>query len=395
MITLAEDILDLFQKAIDVASPNFMFRSFYKEHPEVVDSLQKGTKNLYVFALGKAAYCMGMSFSNHFPINRGFILTKYGHLPSKALISGEDSIWKYREASHPIPDQNSISHSEEVLRDLISLGENDCLVVLLSGGGSSLFEIPVDGISLYDLIRIQNDLLRSGKPIQEINKERKKYSQVKGGKLLQHLNPRLEVFTFVISDVLGDDPATIASGPTFPSQNYYILGNLTRSIQKIKQEAERLGYRTKLISDTWDKTSEETSLLIEKEFLSALESEQRQIILLGGEMVCPVLGNGVGGRNQETALRVAILLNQHQSDRQWCFLSGGTDGTDGPTDAAGGIVTHLSFRRMLAKGWDPKKELENSNSYPVLKSVDSLVMTGPTGTNVNDILILLVEGTKS
>ncbi|MCW7463374.1 glycerate kinase type-2 family protein [Leptospira limi] len=395
MESLRDDILYLFHQGINAASPKELFQEFSNGNLELVEKLSDQSKKQFVFSLGKAAYSMAKSFSDFFPVNKGYVLTKYNHLPFVYSGNGKDLIWTYREASHPIPDENSIRYALEVLDQLKQLGKNDRLVVLLSGGGSSLFEIPVDGLSLGELTNIQNQLLKSGKSIQEINSERKKYSKVKGGKLLKELNEDLEVYTLVISDVIGDDPNSISSGPTYPSTNYFILGNLTRSIHRILEEGKKLGYQTKLLSDTWSGSSEETSYLFEKEFLLALDSPMSQMIVLGGEMVCPVLGDGIGGRNQETSLRVSILLNEHPTEREWMFLSGGTDGTDGPTEVAGGLVGNDSIHKMENKGWNPKKELLNSNSYPILKDIDALVSTGPTGTNVNDILILLVGSTKS
>jgi hydroxypyruvate reductase len=393
--SLKEEILYFFRLGVHAADPNSLFEDFWEDHSLLQETFHTSKKNLFVFSVGKAAYPMAMSFVHDFPIKNGYILTKYGHLPTEKQIIQEDSIWKYREASHPILDQNSIDHSNEVLNLLKQLGKDDRLVVLLSGGASSLFEIPIEGYSLIDMISIQKRLLNSGKFIHEINLERKKSSKVKGGKLLSELNSELEVYTFVISDVIGNDPNTIGSGPTYPSENYFILGNLTKSIQTIIHKAKQLGYQTKCISDTWTGSVEETSYLIEKEFLSAIESNTKQMVLIGGELVCPVNGNGVGGRNQELALRIAILLEKHQVNRNWVFLSAGTDGTDGPTDAAGGVVTNNTIALMKEKKWDPIIQLEDSNSYPILKDVNALVMTGPTGTNVNDILILLVEGSES
>lgn len=395
MKSIRDDILYLFQQGIKAASPKELFQVFSKENINLVEKLSDKSKKQFVFSLGKAAYSLAESFSDLFPVNKGYVLTKYNHLPFELNEMGKDKIWTYREASHPIPDENSIRYALEVLDQLKQLGKDDRLVVLLSGGGSSLFEIPVDGLSIQELTNIQNQLLKSGKSIREINSERKKYSKVKGGKLLKELNQNLEVYTLVISDVIGDDPNSIASGPTYPSKNYFIIGSLTRSIHHILEVGNKLGYQTKLLSDTWSGSSEETSYLFEKEFLSALDSPMSQMIVLGGEMVCPVLGDGIGGRNQETSLRVSILLKEHPTEREWMFLSGGTDGTDGPTEVAGGLVGNDSIHKMENKGWNPKKELLNSNSYPILKDIDALVSTGPTGTNVNDILILLVGRAKS
>ncbi|TGL53153.1 DUF4147 domain-containing protein [Leptospira kemamanensis] len=391
MNSLKEDVLDFFQEGILVAKPEQLFPEFWKEHPEIFSQIHDSSKNVYVFALGKAGDSMAKAFAKDFKIKKGWVLTKYGHVPKESYLLENQSIWEYREAAHPVPDENSVIHAKEILSGLQSLGSGDRLVVLLSGGGSSLFEIPIDGVTIEKIQEIQSSLLKKGTPIQKLNEERKKYSLVKGGKLLQLLHPDLDVLTFVISDVLGDDPSLIASGPTYPSSHYYILGNLTRSLDQIWNSAGRKGYKTKLISSVWDKSSEETSLLIEAEFLKAIQSPEKQLIMLGGELVCPVVGDGKGGRNMELTLRVSILLEKHKSNRKWMFLSGGTDGTDGPTDSAGGVVDQDSFQKMIQHGWDPTRELLHSNSYAILKDIGSTLDTGPTGTNVNDIILLLVS----
>lgn len=395
MNSLKSEIQNLFQLGISAANPFHFFPEFWNKNPELLQKLKDPNKNLYVFALGKAAYSMAMAFHSDIKVKEGWILTKYGHIPEKEKAKESSTIWHFRESAHPVPDENSIKHAKEIVTMLQSLRLGDRLVVLLSGGGSSLFEIPNEGVTLEDLREIQSSLLNKGLPIQELNSERKKYSQVKAGKLLNLLNENLEVFTFAISDVLGDDPNLIASGPTYPSPNYFLLGNLTNSIEKILYEAKSNGYSTKCLSFTWAESSENTSVLIEKEFLNAIEYPGKQMVLLGGELVCPVNGNGKGGRNMETALRVSVLLQKHKTNRCWVFLSGGTDGTDGPTDSAGGVVDQDSYFMMIQKGWDPLKELSNSNSYPILKDIGSTLDTGPTGTNVNDILILLIGETET
>lgn len=340
--------------------------------------------------MGKAAFAMAVSFQESFPVNSGFILTKYDHLPSEIKSIGQMGVWKCRESSHPIPDKNTELYSREVLLELLGLDESYQLVVLLSGGGSSLFEIPEDGFDLNDIIQLSEKLLKKGLGIHEINAERKKYSAVKAGKLLKRLHPNLKVYTFAISDVLGDDPAVIASGPTYPGSEYYVMGNLSTSLSAMEVAAKSLGYKVKIISDSWGFSSEETASRLKEELLLADKYDQKQAILLGGEMVCPVKGNGKGGRNQETALRMAILSESVRINRNWMFLSCGTDGTDGPTDAAGGIVGPDTLLQMKKNGWDVNKELNDSNAYPILKDTNSLLFTGATGTNVNDLLILLL-----
>ncbi|MCW7493618.1 DUF4147 domain-containing protein [Leptospira sp. 2 VSF19] len=390
MNSLREDIEFLFWEGVRAATPKYLSQRFWNLHPDLKDELNHSNKKTYVFALGKAAFTMALSFQESFSVDSGFILTKYEHLPNEFKTKGQMGVWKCREASHPIPDKNTELYSREVLQELLSLDGSYQLVVLLSGGGSSLFEIPEEGFVLDDLIQLNEKLLKTGLSIYEINAERKKYSAVKAGKLLKHLNPNLKVYSLAISDVLGDDPAVIASGPTYPGSIYYVTGNLFTSLSTMENTAKNLGYNVKVISDSWDLSSEETAKRMLGELILANENNQKQAILLGGELVCPVRGNGKGGRNQETTLRMAILSESICINRDWLFLSCGTDGTDGPTDAAGGIVGPKTLSQMKNKGWDVRKELAESNSYPVLKDTNSLLFTGATGTNVNDLLILLL-----
>ena len=390
MNTLREDIEALFWEGVRAATPKYLSLEFWNQHSDLKEILNNPDKKTYVFALGKAAFSMALSFQEYFSVDAGFILTKYNHLPEEIRSKTQMGIWKCREASHPIPDTNTEMYSREVLQELLDLNENHQLIVLLSGGGSSLFEIPELGYRIDDIVQLNQNLLKLGLSIYEINAERKKYSAVKSGKLLKLLNPNLKVYTFAISDVLGDDPSVIASGPSYPGSEYYIMGNLSASLTAMEKKAKTLGYEVKVISDSWDKSSEDTAELMFDELLNSHKNDKKQAILLGGEMVCPVLGDGKGGRNQETALRMAILSEFLDKDRDWMFLSCGTDGTDGPTDAAGGIVGKQTLEQMKAKGWDPMNELNRSNSYPILKDTNALLVTGATGTNVNDILVLLL-----
>ncbi|EMJ90066.1 DUF4147 domain-containing protein [Leptospira meyeri] len=392
---LRKDIEELFWEGVRSATPEYLSSDFWNQHSDLCKIFTSPLKKNYVFALGKAAYSMALSFQKFFPVEAGFILTKYNHLPKEIQKSGSMGEWKCREAAHPIPDTNSELYSREVLDELLLLGEDYQLIVLLSGGGSSLFEIPENGYQLKDLVEINENLLKRGLTIQEINAERKKYSAVKAGKLLKKLNSKLKVYTFAISDVLGDDPNVIASAPSYPGSEYYVMGNLTSSLKAIEKKAKSIGYEVKTISDSWDSSSESTAKKIVSELFGVETNGKKQAILLGGELVCPVYGTGLGGRNQETALRVAILTEYAHLERDWLFLSCGTDGTDGPTDAAGGIVGPGFAKKMKEKGWDPKKELLNSNSYPILKDMGALLFTGATGTNVNDLLILLLAERNS
>ncbi|MCW7482370.1 glycerate kinase type-2 family protein [Leptospira kanakyensis] len=389
-MNLRKDIESLYWEGVYAATPKYLSGPFWKAHPDLTNLFSNPQKKNYVFALGKAAYSMALSFLDFFPVDAGFILTKYNHLPEEIRSKERLGVLKCRESSHPIPDENSEKYSREVLSELMDLGEDHQLIVLLSGGGSSLFEIPESGYTLENIIQLNQTLLKDGLPIQEINRRRKEFSAVKGGKLLGKLNPLLKVYTFVISDVLGDDPNVIASAPTYPGSEYYLMGNLSHSLTAIQKKAMGLGYEVKTVSSSWDKSSEETAEQVFSELSLAQTNPNKQAILFGGELVCPVNGDGLGGRNQETALRVALLTDFFETERDWLVLSGGTDGTDGPTDAAGGIIGPESLGVMIKKGWDPKTELIRSNSYPILKDSNALLFTGATGTNVNDIIILLL-----
>ncbi|TGK87745.1 DUF4147 domain-containing protein [Leptospira noumeaensis] len=394
-MSLKDDIEFLYWEGVRAATPEYLSHSFWKEHPHLCDLFSNPKKKNYVFALGKAAHSMVLSFLDFFPVDAGFVLTKYNHLPDEVRSKGQMGVLKCREAAHPIPDYNSEKYSREVLSELMDLGEDHQLIVLLSGGGSSLFEIPESGLHLENLIQLNQALLKEGLPIQEINRRRKEFSAVKAGKLLGKLNPLVKVYTFVISDVLGDDPNVIASAPTYPGSEYYLMGNLSNSLSAIQKKAMDLGYEVKTISDSWDKSSEDTAKRAFMELIQANSNPNKQVILFGGELVCPVFGDGLGGRNQEAALRMAILSSSLKIDREWLFLSCGTDGTDGPTDAAGGIIGPDSFDLMIKRGWDPRAELMRSNSYPILKDSNALLFTGATGTNVNDIIILLLAERNS
>ncbi len=374
---------------------------------------------IFMLAIGKAAWRMASSARERLgeTLKTGVVITKYGH--SFGDIPGIEVF----EAGHPLPDENTLKATARAL-EMLQGEEYDSVLFLVSGGGSSLFELPAEGVTLKELKDINNQLLRSGASITEINTIRKRLSKVKGGRLARMVAPA-QVYSLVLSDVLGDRLDSIASGPAYPDSSTvnealsivekYSLNLSPAMIDAIKGEtpnkllnvqteivgsvgkvceaagvfAGELGYEPLILTTTLDCEAREAGKL-----LSAIAREEKHdrpvkrpcAIILGGETVVLVKGEGKGGRNQELALSFAISA---QGLTNTVLVSVGTDGTDGPTDAAGAIVDGQSRARMIDAGIDPDLYLIDNDSYNALKSSGDLLLTGPTGTNVNDLIVLL------
>lgn len=374
---------------------------------------------IFMLAIGKAAWRMASSARERLgeTLKTGVVITKYGH--SFGDIPGIEVF----EAGHPLPDENTLKATARAL-EMLQVEEYDSVLFLVSGGGSSLFELPAEGLTLKELKDINNQLLRSGASITEINTIRKRLSKVKGGRLARMVAPA-QVYSLVLSDVLGDRLDSIASGPAYPDSSTvnealsivekYSLNLSPAMIDAIKGEtpnkllnvqteivgsvgkvceaagvfAGELGYEPLILTTTLDCEAREAGKL-----LSAIAREEKHdrpvkrpcAIILGGETVVLVKGEGQGGRNQELALSFAISA---QGLTNTVLVSVGTDGTDGPTDAAGAIVDGQSRARMIDAGIDPDLYLIDNDSYNALKSSGDLLLTGPTGTNVNDLIVLL------
>lgn len=374
---------------------------------------------IFMLAIGKAAWRMASSARERLgeTLKTGVVITKYGH--SFGDIPGIEVF----EAGHPLPDENTLKATARAL-EMLQGEEYDSVLFLVSGGGSSLFELPAEGVTLKELKDINNQLLRSGASITEINTIRKRLSKVKGGRLARMVAPA-QVYSLVLSDVLGDRLDSIASGPAYPDSSTvnealsivekYSLNLSPAMIDAIKGEtpnkllnvqteivgsvgkvceaagvfAGELGYEPLILTTTLDCEAREAGKL-----LSAIAREEEHdrpvkrpcAIILGGETVVLVKGEGKGGRNQELALSFAISA---QGLTNTVLVSVGTDGTDGPTDAAGAIVDGQSRARMIDAGIDPDLYLIDNDSYNALKSSGDLLLTGPTGTNVNDLIVLL------
>ena len=369
-------------------------------------------------AAGKAAWQMAKAARDCLGdrIDSGVVVTKYGH------VMGPLGNFVCREAGHPVPDENSFAATQAALDLVANLTENDTVLFLLSGGGSALFEKPlVPGEVLQD---ITGQLLACGADIVEINTIRKRLSAVKGGRFAESCAPA-KVFSIVLSDILGDPLDMIASGPAVPdtstcaqaeaiAQKYSLhlteeakvclhietpkqLTNVTTQITgSVRElcaaaaaECKRLGYEPVLLTDQLCCQAKEAGSFLGTVLRTHHSQGRKLAFLAGGETVVQLTGHGKGGRNQELALAAAPALEGLSGV---CVFSVGSDGTDGPTDAAGGYVDGQSNGELTAKGLSVFEVLKENDAYHALQSIGGLIITGPTGTNVNDVAVALVDG---
>ena len=369
-------------------------------------------------AAGKAAWQMAKAARDCLGdrIDNGVVVTKYGH------VMGPLGNFDRREAGHPVPDENSFSATQAALDLVSNLTETDTVLFLLSGGGSALFEKPlVPGEVLQD---ITGQLLACGADIVEINTIRKRLSAVKGGRFAECCAPA-KVFSIVLSDILGDPLDMIASGPAVPdtttcaqaeaiAQKYALrlteeakaclhtetpkqLTNVTTQITgSVRElcaaaaaECEKLGYEPVLLTDQLCCQAKEAGSFLGTVLRTHHGQGRKLAFLAGGETVVQLTGHGKGGRNQELALAAAPALEGLSGV---CVFSVGSDGTDGPTDAAGGYVDGQSNAELTAKGLSVFEVLKENDAYHALERIGGLIVTGPTGTNVNDVAVALVDG---
>ncbi len=324
---------------------------------------------------------------------------------------------KVYSAGHPVPDQAGARAAQYVITKLQALGADDHILALISGGGSALMPAPAQGITLADKATVSRLLLGCGAAIDEMNMVRQQLSRLKGGGLLRMAAPA-PVRALILSDVVGDDLRIIASGPTVGPvgtgaqaaemlKSYGVWGDLPASVKThLTQATPDLPplpkAQNKLIgSNPISVAAMKSAAPKAQVFASPLIGDVSQaaeivmkspkgITLFGGETTVRLTGTGLGGRNQELALRVALLAEQQQGwQGDWVFLSGGTDGRDGPCDAAGGLVDNTTLTRMRGAGISSEGLLANNDSYHALQSCNDLLITGPTGTNVADLQVLI------
>ncbi len=371
-----------------------------------------GEGRTLLVAAGKAAWQMARAAVTHLGrVDAGIVITKYGHG------NGEIPNVVCYEAGHPVPDEQGFAATGQVLDLVKDLHEEDRVLFLLSGGGSALFELPlIPGEELQD---ITGQLLACGADIVEINTLRKRLSAVKGGRFALACAPA-KVFSIVLSDVLGDRLDMIASGPACPdtttcddartvADKYSlklsdraraqlnretpkqlsnvttcVTGSVRELVAAAAAECEKLGYAPVVLTDSLCCEAKAAGQMLARELKA--RTGGKTALIAGGETVVHVTGTGLGGRNQELALAAAEELAGMSGV---CLFSLGSDGTDGPTDAAGGYVDGQTAQRLAELGIRISTVLHNNNAYHALKAVDGLIFTGPTGTNVNDVAVAL------
>jgi len=380
--------------------------------------------HVYVIGGGKAAAAMGAAVAAILGdyLTAGVLVTKYGHaltrLPKVTIL----------EAGHPVPDENSLYGAQAVVEMARLATEQDLVLCLLSGGASALLTLPAPGLSLADLQELTGALLRAGATINELNTVRKHCSAIKGGNLARLVAPAT-LITLALSDVTGDPPDVIASGPTVPDRTtvrdaqavlarrlgweksacsflqetpkpgdpvfahtqYVIIGSNRLAALAAVEEAVRLGFHSLLLSTYVEGEAREVAKVA-----AALAKGVRAhgdplpppaCLVWGGETTVTVRGPGRGGRNTELALAAALALDGWPDV---LLMALATDGSDGPTDAAGAIITGETISRARMLGLDALAALEANDSYCFFDSLGALIRTGPTGTNVNDLLFILV-----
>ena len=367
-------------------------------------------------ASGKAAWRMAQAACRCLPqIEKGIVITKYGH------VMGSLPRMICREAGHPVPDEASFRATGEAIRLVQGLQPTDTVLFLLSGGGSALFEKPL--VSPEEMQDISRQLLACGADITEINIIRKRLSAVKGGKFAALCAPA-QVYSVILSDVLGDQPDMIASGPTcadtttaaqamavaekyrlrlspaaqallrqetpraLPNAGYVITGSVRRLCQAALETCEQLGYETRLLTDHLTCQAREAGASLAALAADHAATLKKLAFIAGGETVVTLTGNGLGGRNQEIALSAAAGL---ENIPHAAVISVGSDGTDGPTDAAGGYADASTAAALRSLGISIEDVLRRNDAYHALEKTGGLIFTGPTGTNVNDVAVLLIQ----
>lgn len=405
---LHEDAVHIVTSAIDAVKPDAAVRRAL--HGMTFPG------RVFLVAVGKAGWQMAHAALQCLPTTptQGIVVTKYGH------VTAELPGIRCMEAGHPVPDENSFAAAQAVLDMTADLSPADTVLFLLSGGGSALFEKPL--VPSAELQSITRQLLACGADIVEMNTIRKRLSAVKGGRFAAHCAPA-QVQTIVLSDILGDPPDMIASGPTVPdlstcdealkiAQKYdlqlspaaraclgsetpkhldnislQIIGSVRELCSAAAAQCRVLGYEPLYLTDRLNCEAREAGRFLAAIARSHAADGKKLAFIAGGETVVHLTGHGLGGRNQEIALAAAETLHSLPNA---AVISVGSDGTDGPTDAAGGYADGDTQSALASAGWNIADALRQNDAYHALQSVNGLVHTGPTGTNVNDVAIALV-----
>ena len=411
-------LLRILTAALEAVDP---YRAVQRNLPEV-----KG--RVFGLGIGKAAIPMMDALVERIPLSGGLAVTKYASGLSR-------SSYTVMEGGHPVPDTRSIQAGQRVLEFVASLGENDTLVCLISGGGSALVTAPY--VPLEVMQELTSMLLASGARIDEINTLRRELDRIKGGGLVQAT--KATVISLILSDVIGNPLEAIASGPTvqnpttredalqvldayfggrtrqtprdrdslnsvtqwlrglrevdprknrgdFKAVRNIIIGDNRRASIAAKEQAEKEGIHSEVLMNDLQGEARAQGVILAQRLREEVAKRRRPFCLIaGGETTVTLRGNGKGGRNQELALAAVPRLDGLQNAM---LISLATDGDDGPTDAAGAVVTGETAQRAVALGLDATGHLSRNDAYPFFNALDDLIRTGPTGTNVNDLVFL-------
>ena len=372
---------------------------------------------VYLVAIGKAGAQMAKAAYAQLgdKIQQGVAITKYDHS------DGDIGPIKVYEAGHPVLDENSVKATDEVLKMAKGLSEKDTVIFLVSGGGSALFESPL--VSLEELQDINKQLLACGADIVEMNTIRKRLSAVKGGKFAAACAPA-RIVSVILSDIIGDPLDMIASGPAYPdastcqdaiaiAEKYdldlsvdalellhqetpdkldnvetYVTGSVRQLCAAASEAAQELGYKPVVLTASLCCEAKDAGSFLASIAQYHKDTKESLAFIAGGETVVRITGEGLGGRNQELALSAAQGIAGMENT---AVFSVGSDGTDGPTDAAGGYVDGDTVSALEKLGVSIPAVLKANDSYYALRNVDGLIVTGPTGTNVNDVCCLLIK----
>jgi glycerate-2-kinase len=390
-------------------------------------------KNIYVVGAGKASAAMAKAIESILGsrITSGHIVTKYDHSVPLEFIG-------ITEAGHPVPDENGINGTGQILSMVKRAEKDDLVICLISGGGSALLADVPEGCTLQDLKTLSSVLLKTGANINEINCIRKHLSKVKGGQLAKAASPA-RVVSLILSDVIGDPLDVIASGPTAPDPttfadalsiiakygigneipvqilselragydkkqpetlkesdemflltNNLIIGTNLLALKTARQKAESLGFESRIVTNTLQGDVKEVAnyILDSVKWVEQEKSNGKMCLLFAGEPTIKIEGSGLGGRNQHLALMMAKLLEGRPGIT---FLSGGTDGSDGPTEATGAIADSDTSKKALNLSMSMDQYINNCDSYHFFKEEGGLIITGPTQTNVMDLMVVLID----
>jgi glycerate-2-kinase len=427
---MKETARKIFITALDNATPEKWVDDWLASNQNFINQQKNNYSDSFIIAIGKAARPMAKALKKKLRIDDSNII---------CITPGEQAPEEYSIiSSHPIPDQKSVNAAEKLIQFIEHIPDQSLVFFALSGGASALICKPAGNIALDDIKIINKKLIASGSSIHEINSVRKHLSAIKGGQLLTHFNENTSLVDLIISDVPGDDLEIIGSGLTVPDsstfqdgfdallkyklwekcresihshiekglagdvpetlkpgndpvQNHrsYIIGSARKLAEKMAQIVEEKGYKPWIAEEPYNQPVEKVAEMVASKIKNLIEESNHPVALIFyGESTLKVTGNGKGGRNQELALRGALQIAD-MDDVTW--LSAGTDGIDGPTDAAGAVVDGNTIKQAQEKGLNAREFLQNNDSYHFHDQMGALLKTGPTGNNVMDVVLVLVE----